>query len=241
MTIGYLLFFGMKSGTYSTQIDVGGATSYTVMGLAAARTYYFTVRGRSAAGVLSAPAAEVMGTTPGISSTTSNAGDFNHDDVQDLLFQSTAGDLYAWCMNGTSFVSGAWLSSTRLDPEWGVMAARDFAGDRRPDLLLQNQSSRIHEESPDSQPRHGRRTGPADCPQLPVDDRRQRRPHADGYPDIVWQNVTAGQVLRVVHEAERWPRRICRCRGRVQRRLPPRGESTGHHARLDGDGSSDLV
>jgi hypothetical protein len=105
MTTGYLLLYGMKSGTYSTQIDVGGATSYTVTGLAAARTYYFTVRARSAAGVLSAPAAEVSGTTPGISPAAANADDFNQDDVQDLLFQSTAGDPYAWYMNGTSFVS----------------------------------------------------------------------------------------------------------------------------------------
>jgi hypothetical protein len=49
--------------TNSTQIDVGGATSYTVTGLAAARMYYFTVPARNAAGILSAPAAEVMGTT----------------------------------------------------------------------------------------------------------------------------------------------------------------------------------
>jgi hypothetical protein len=76
-----------------------------------------------------------------VSPTASNARDFNHDDVQDLLFQSTAGDLYAWNMNGTSVVSGAWLSPARLDPEWRVVAARDFTGDGRPDLQLRNQST----------------------------------------------------------------------------------------------------
>lgn len=138
ITTDYVLLYGGKSGAYSTEVDVGNTTSYTVTGLAAGRTYYFTVRARSAAGLLSAPAAEVTGTTPGISPRASSAGDLNDDHVQDLLFQSTAGDLYGWYMSGTSLVSGAWLSPAQIDPEWRAVTVRDFTGDGHADLLLQN-------------------------------------------------------------------------------------------------------
>jgi hypothetical protein len=92
-------------------------------------------------------------------------------------------------MNGTSVVSGAWLSPARLDPEWRVVAARDFTGDGRPDLQLRNQSTvsaRIRQivslvmvyELPIT-------------PNSPWTLVASGALNADGYSDIVWQNVIA--------------------------------------------------
>jgi hypothetical protein len=74
------------------------------------------------------------------------------------------------------------------------MAARDFTGDGRPDLLLQNQSNgsaRIRQMVGLSM------VGEQDlaiAPNSPWTIVGSGNLNADGYPDIVWQNMTAGQV-----------------------------------------------
>ena len=64
ITIGYLLSYGVTPGTYSQQVNVGYATSYTLSGLLDGTTYYFVVRAYDAAGDVSDPSAEVAATVP---------------------------------------------------------------------------------------------------------------------------------------------------------------------------------
>jgi hypothetical protein len=63
VTVGYKVFYGLTSGSYTTQIDVGGTNSATVSSLADGTTYYFAIRAYDSTGAMSAPSAEVSATT----------------------------------------------------------------------------------------------------------------------------------------------------------------------------------
>ena len=56
---GYVLGYGTQTGVYTTIVNVGPSTSYTVNGLAEGRTYFFVVVAYNAAGVISAPTPEL--------------------------------------------------------------------------------------------------------------------------------------------------------------------------------------
>jgi len=43
MVDGYWLYYGTQSGSYTTRVDVGAVTTYTVSGLTSGETYYFAV------------------------------------------------------------------------------------------------------------------------------------------------------------------------------------------------------
>ena len=60
---GYVLSWGTQSGVHTSQSNVGNQSLVQVGGLADGTYYYFVVRAYNAAGVLSAPSAEVSGQT----------------------------------------------------------------------------------------------------------------------------------------------------------------------------------
>jgi hypothetical protein len=70
LTAGYLIFVGTSPQSYSTQVNAGSATSFTVSGLSSGMTYYFVVRAYSASGALSAPSTEVQAIAPASSAGT---------------------------------------------------------------------------------------------------------------------------------------------------------------------------
>ena len=61
LTVGYRVGYGTTSHVYSTQIDVGNVTEYTIYGLTFGQEYYFAVRAYTATGVLSGYSDEVHG------------------------------------------------------------------------------------------------------------------------------------------------------------------------------------
>ena len=63
LTTGYIVYYGTASHSYTQQVGVGGATLYTVTGLNDGTTYYFSLRGHDALGVLSDFSSEVQATT----------------------------------------------------------------------------------------------------------------------------------------------------------------------------------
>jgi hypothetical protein len=56
---GYKVYYGTASGTYSQNVDVGNATSYTINNLTPGQTYYFTVAAYNAGGAQSGYSNEV--------------------------------------------------------------------------------------------------------------------------------------------------------------------------------------
>jgi hypothetical protein len=66
--------------------------------------------------------------------------DFNSDGKPDLVWENTStGDRIFWLMNGTSFVSSAYLGN--LAPAWHIAGTGDFNGDGHPDLVWENTST----------------------------------------------------------------------------------------------------
>jgi len=52
MTVaGYKVYYGTESGVYTTAIDVGNVTTYTVSGLPLGSTYFFAITAYDASGV----------------------------------------------------------------------------------------------------------------------------------------------------------------------------------------------
>jgi hypothetical protein len=62
--VGYHLYYGVASGTYTNMIDAGTNTSVTVSNLVPGVTYYFAVTTYTAAGVESMPSSEITYTVP---------------------------------------------------------------------------------------------------------------------------------------------------------------------------------
>jgi hypothetical protein len=69
--------------------------------------------------------------------------DFNGDGSPDLLWRNSAdGTTMIWYMTGPSWNGGyAQVLPTLNDPNWSIVAVRDFNGDGSPDLLWRNTSS----------------------------------------------------------------------------------------------------
>lgn len=59
MTVaGYKVYYGTESGVYTTAIDVGNVTTYTVTGLPLGNTYFFAITAYDASRVESDPTDE---------------------------------------------------------------------------------------------------------------------------------------------------------------------------------------
>ncbi len=63
---GYVIYFGSRSGSYTSRIDVGTNTMATITGLKAGGTNYFALTAYNAAKVESVPTGEVAFLAPGV-------------------------------------------------------------------------------------------------------------------------------------------------------------------------------
>jgi len=69
-------------------------------------------------------------------------GDFNGDNIPDLLFQNAStGQLAVWFMNGGAAPSGGSYLTPTQDPAWHAVGDADFDGNGAPDILFQNTST----------------------------------------------------------------------------------------------------
>ena len=78
-----------------------------------------------------------------ISSVTANSRDLNGDGNTDLVFQNTAGQIYAWHMNGAgAAASSGYLNRSGLG-DWRIVGIADLNGDGNQDLVFQNTIGQI--------------------------------------------------------------------------------------------------
>ena len=66
-----------------------------------------------------------------------DAGDFNGDSHDDILWQNDNGQAGVWLMNGTNVIGGGTVGPNP-GPSWHVIGAGDFNGDSHDDILWQN-------------------------------------------------------------------------------------------------------
>jgi hypothetical protein len=64
--VGYYVYYGTTSGVYTTKIDVGTNTAFTVSGLVAGTTYYFTETSHNTALQESSFVPEISWVIPGV-------------------------------------------------------------------------------------------------------------------------------------------------------------------------------
>jgi hypothetical protein len=68
-------------------------------------------------------------------------GDFNNDNIGDVVLQNTDGTPEIWLVNGTTVTSKVDLPTATSS--WHIIAAADFDGDGHPDLLFQNNNGQV--------------------------------------------------------------------------------------------------
>jgi hypothetical protein len=134
---GYVVSWGQS--TFTSAIDVGNATRWTVEGLEPHQRYIFTVQAYDKNRRFSAPAGAVSNDglivrpagllAPG-----------SHDRPSIFWQHDTTGTLMTWHMNGTSVVDTRPLSIPAVpDTRWKIKATGDFNGDGHTDVLWRHQ------------------------------------------------------------------------------------------------------
>lgn len=124
--------------------------------------------------------------------------DMNLDGSPDLVWHNRAtGQLLVWFLNGATVVSTAFANpSTIADLNWKLKGVADFTRDGRPDFLWHNEATgelRVWTMNGLSVVTSQNLVPPAVGPGWRIaavgDSNR------DGWPDIVWQHETTGQLV----------------------------------------------
>jgi len=113
--VGYYLYYGTASGVYTNKTDVGTNTVFTVTGLVAGSTYFFTATSYTVAGVESSYVPEVSYLVPGVLTLTQDPANavmrvrFPVAPAQSYQLQVSS-DLISW--------SNLWLTPTQTTNGW---------------------------------------------------------------------------------------------------------------------------
>jgi hypothetical protein len=73
---GYVVYYGTTSGVYTSSLDVGNTTTYTINGLPNGVTLYYVVKAYGNDGTLSAASNQVSGIASNLAPSVTNPGSF---------------------------------------------------------------------------------------------------------------------------------------------------------------------
>ena len=90
---GYVVVYGVTSGTYTYALGVDNQTTATVRGLAGGVTYYFAVEAYSALGDVSLPSNEIVGSTTDSAPTLADPGAQSSNEGSPVSLQLIASDV----------------------------------------------------------------------------------------------------------------------------------------------------
>jgi hypothetical protein len=133
--------------------------------------------------------------------------DFNSDGKPDILWRnSSTGQNYLWFMDTTTLIGEASIEAI-ADTNWKLVAIADFNADGQPDLLWRNSSTGQNSVWFMNGASHSGDAllEPVSDTNWLIGDLTGELPHqakiigpdfnGDGRPDIVWRNLSTGQIL----------------------------------------------
>jgi hypothetical protein len=133
---GYILSWGTTAGSYSSSLNVGKVTQYTVAGLNPDIKYTFAVQAYTATSVsdYSTP----VSNNPFVVQT--SAGATFLDQRPGLFWRNrSTGQVSTWLLSGATVLDTRPLGIDRVpDTNWFVAATADFTGDGYTDVLWRN-------------------------------------------------------------------------------------------------------
>jgi hypothetical protein len=133
---GYKIYYGTTSGTYTTSIDVGNVTNYTLTGLTPGLTYYIAVTAYDKARDESGYSNEGNSEEAHLYHC-----DFNKDSKADIVWRNkSTGESYVWFMSGNTLHSGTWLPEV-TDTLWEIVGMGDFRGDGKTDIVWRHKTT----------------------------------------------------------------------------------------------------
>src|ERR1700678_291293 len=118
---GYFLYYGTTSGVYTNKIDVGTNTVFTVSGLLAGSTYYFTETSYNAAAVESSYVPEVSYVIPGILTVTLSSTNAIDSTNVTMCIQFPVAAAHSYQIQASSDLnswSNLWLTPTQTSNGW---------------------------------------------------------------------------------------------------------------------------
>jgi len=136
---GYIVKWGTRAQNYTSFIDVGNRTSWTVNGLTVDQKYYFAVTSYNAGGISSMPSNEVSNNALIV-----QTGGVLTDQRPSLFWQNQlTGQVQTWHMVGGNVIDTRPLSKVNNDPHWKVAATGDLNGDGYPDILWRHDTQGV--------------------------------------------------------------------------------------------------
>jgi fibronectin type III domain protein len=129
---GYQVKWGTRAETYTSSIDVGNRTSWTITGLNPDQKYFFAVTSYASTGLNSSPSNEVSNDALIVQS----GGTLS--DLRPSLFwhNGMTGQLQTWLVAGTTVVDTRAINMGGIpDTHWKVAGIGDLNGDSFSDIL----------------------------------------------------------------------------------------------------------
>jgi hypothetical protein len=135
---GYVVKWGTSSETYTSSVDVGNRTSWTVTGLNPDQTYFFVVTSYAESGLSSVPSNEVSNDDIFVP-TGGTVGTVIDQRPSIFWHHQVTGQLQTWLVNGTSVIGSRSVSPATMsgvpDTHWKVVGTGDLDGDGFSDIL----------------------------------------------------------------------------------------------------------
>lgn len=128
---GYVVKWGTRTNSYTSSMNVGNRTNWTVTGLTPDQKYYFVVTSYAASGLSSAPSNEVSNNAVIVQT----GGNLADQRPSVFWYNQATGRVLTWHVVGTSVIDTRAVNMTNTDFHWKAVGTGDLNGDGFSDIL----------------------------------------------------------------------------------------------------------